>query len=345
RTGTYGTGPYMYAGDGDGSIYTFVRNPYYWGEKPALEQFRVKAIPDNNAKLLALKAGEIDVIIGSDRLSYDGYNEMKNAAGFGAVISDVINNTRLIAFNMKHAGFDDLAVRDALARAIDKDAICDRLLSGLESKADALFPRSYPYCDVDIDVRAFDVDAAKKGLDDAGWVDADGDGIREKDGVKLSGSMVYIAGNPVMEDLALVVAAQAKEIGIELIPKGGDMMAYYADIYGDFGVALSYTYGLTFDPYTTVANMNPEVSTDPVVMQALANLPDPAGLIRTLHSTADEDVVRETYRTILTNINDNAVFIPISEAKVPAVYNADKIAAFGFHEIPQYLNVATVTPR
>lgn len=342
---THGTGPFLYGGDGDGSAYTFVRNPYYWGETPALERFRVKVIPDNNAKLLALKSGEIDVIIGSERLSYDGYNEMKNADGFDAVVSDVINNTRLIAFNMKHAAFGDLAVRDALARAIDKDAICDRLLSGLETKADTLFPKSYPYCDVDVDVRAFDVDAAKKILDEAGWLDADGNGIREKDGVTLSGSMVYIAGNPVMDDLALVVSAQAREIGIELIPKGGDMMAYYADIYGDFGVVLHYTYGLTFDPYTTISNMNPETSTDPVAMQALANLPDPVGLIQTLNSTADEEVVRETYRTILTNIHDHVIFIPISDAKVPAAYNAEKVAAFGFHELPPYLNVAAVTPK
>lgn len=344
-TATHGTGPFLYEGDGDGSAYTFVRNPYYWGEAPALERFRVKVIPDNNAKLLALKSGEIDVIIGSERLSYDGYNEMKNTAGFDAVTSGVLNNTRLLAFNMKHAAFGDLAVRDALARAIDKDAICERLLSGLETKADTLFPKSYPYCDVDIDVRAFDVDAARKGLDEAGWVDADGDGIRERNGVALSGSMVYIAGNPVMEDLALVISAQAKEIGIELVPKGGDMMTYYTDIYGDFGVVLHYTYGLTFDPYSTIANMNPETSTDPVAMQAIANLPDPAGLIRTLNSTADEEVVGEIYRTILTNINDNAIFIPISEAKVPAAYNAEKVAVFGFHQLPPYLNVAAVTPK
>jgi nickel transport system substrate-binding protein len=345
KSATHGTGPYMYEGDGDGSSYTFVRNPYYWGEKPALDTFRVKVIPDNNAKLLALKSGEIDVIYGIDNLTYDGYNEMNSTDGFAAVTSDTANNTRYIVFNLAHAGFDDPAVRDALARAIDKDAICASLLSGLEPKADTLFPKSYPYCDVDVTVRAFDVEAAKKSLDVAGWVDADGDGIREKDGVKLSGSMVYVTGSSVMDELALTVAAQAKEIGIELIPKGGDMMAYFADIYGDFGVSLYYTYGLVYDPYTTVTNMNPEVGADPVSMQAIANLPDPAGLIKTLNATADENVVRETYRTILTNINDSAIYIPISEAKVLAAYNADKIAAFGFDAIPRFVNAAKVTPK
>ncbi|MDR2647718.1 MAG: ABC transporter substrate-binding protein [Oscillospiraceae bacterium] len=345
RTATHGTGPYMYAGDGDGSTYTFVRNPYYWGEQPDLDSFRVKVIPDNNAKLLALKSGEIDVITGTNNLTYDGYNEMNSTAGFAATTSDAADKTRYIAFNLAHVGFDDLAVRDALARAIDRDTICTNLLSGLESKADSLFPKSYPYCDVDVNVRAYDVEAAKAGLDAAGWLDSDGDGIREKDGVKLSGSMVYMTGNPLTDDLALTVAAQAKEIGIELIPKGGDLMSYYADLYGDFGVALTYTYGLAHDPITSVTNMNPELGADPVSMQAIANLSNPSGLIKTLNSTADENVIRETYRTILTNINDNAIFIPISEAKVFVAYNADKIAAFGFDAIPQYPSAAKVTPK
>ncbi|MDR2615057.1 MAG: ABC transporter substrate-binding protein [Oscillospiraceae bacterium] len=345
KAATHGTGPYMYAGDGDGSAYTFIRNPYYWGEQPALESFRVKVIPDNNAKLLALKSGEIDVITGTNSLSYDGYNEMSSAAGFAAAISAATDKTRYIAFNLAHAGFDDLAVRDALARAVDKDAICASLLSGLEPRADSLFPKSYPWCDVDVNVRAYDVEAAKAGLDAAGWIDSDGDGIREKDGVKLSGSMVYMTGNSVMDDLALTVSAQAREIGIELIPKGGDLMSYYADVYGDFGVALTGTYGLAHDPCTSVTNMNPELGADPVSAQATALLPDPAGLIKTLNSTADESVVRETYRAILTSINDNAIFIPISESKILAAYNADKIAEVDFDAVPQYVSAAKVTPK
>jgi nickel transport system substrate-binding protein len=345
KTATHGTGPYMYAGDGDGSTYTFVRNPFYRGEAPALDGFHVKVIPDNNAKLLALRSGEIDVISGTDKLTYDGYNEMNAADGFAAVVSAATDKTRYIAFNLTHAGFDDLAVRDALTRAIDKDALCASVLSGLEPRADTLFPKSYPWCDVDVTIRDYDVDAAKNILDDAGWVDSDGDGIREKDGVKLSGSIVYITGNPVADDLALAISAQAKEIGIELIPKGGDLMSYYADVYGDFGVALTGTYGLAHDPCTSVTNMNPELGADPVSAQATALLPDPAGLIRTLNAASDESVVRDIYREILTGVIDNAIFIPISESKALAAYNTDKVAAFAFDAIPQYINAAKVTPK
>lgn len=64
RTATYGTGPYMYEGDNDGQTWNFVRNPNYWGETPEVDSFSIKSIPDNDAKILALKNGEVDFISG-----------------------------------------------------------------------------------------------------------------------------------------------------------------------------------------------------------------------------------------------------------------------------------------
>jgi nickel transport system substrate-binding protein len=216
-TATHGTGPYQYdstADSGDGTSYTFVRNPYYDRAMPALDSFIVKVIPDNNAKLLALKSGEIDAILGADMLSVDGYLEMKSAQGFGAALSDSSANTRIIGVNLKHTGFEDIAVRSAMAMAIDKDTICASVLSGIETRADTLFPRSYPFCDVDVTPRDYDLEAAKQVLESASWSDADGDGIREKEGVKLSGTMIYITGSAAADDLALTIAAQVREAGI-----------------------------------------------------------------------------------------------------------------------------------
>lgn len=55
RSATYGTGPYMYAGDNDGQTWNFVRNPNYWGEAPEVDSFSIKYIPDNDAKILAIE--------------------------------------------------------------------------------------------------------------------------------------------------------------------------------------------------------------------------------------------------------------------------------------------------
>ena len=64
--------PYMFDRV-EGDTYTFIRNPYYWDEAPEVDEFKVKVIPDNAAKILALRNGEIDAILGSSRLSAEGY--------------------------------------------------------------------------------------------------------------------------------------------------------------------------------------------------------------------------------------------------------------------------------
>ncbi len=83
KTATFGTGPYMYEGQTDGTTYTFVKNPHYWGDEPEVERFHIKVIPDNDTKLLALRNGEVDILVGTRQMSYDRFNTMKNA-GYGA---------------------------------------------------------------------------------------------------------------------------------------------------------------------------------------------------------------------------------------------------------------------
>ena len=79
-----GTGPYMFDRV-EGDTYTFIRNPYYGGEAPEVDECKVKVIPDNAAKILALRNGEIDAILGSSRLSAEGYTAISQDAAFGPV--------------------------------------------------------------------------------------------------------------------------------------------------------------------------------------------------------------------------------------------------------------------
>ncbi|MFD1906484.1 ABC transporter substrate-binding protein [Paenibacillus rhizoplanae] len=150
QTATLGTGPYMYSGDTDGTTYTFVKNPEYWGTEPEVDQFHVKVIADNDAKLLALRSGQVDLIVGADKISYDAYNEMKAADGYGAITSDAVSYTRLLGFNTSQAPFDDLNVRQAASYGIDKQRLSESLFSGIEVKADRVFDQSMPYTNVEL---------------------------------------------------------------------------------------------------------------------------------------------------------------------------------------------------
>jgi nickel transport system substrate-binding protein len=120
KTASYGTGPYMYSGDCTDGVYTFVRNPYYWGEAPEVDIFKVKVIEDNDAKLLALRNGEIDAIVSTKKMSFDGYSELSSDSAFGSSMNEDATLTRYLGMNVTTAPFNDLQVRQAVAYAIDQ---------------------------------------------------------------------------------------------------------------------------------------------------------------------------------------------------------------------------------
>lgn len=141
---TMGTGPYLYEGDGDGTFYTFVRNPNYWDEAPDVDSFTVKVISDPESAVLALRNGEVDLLAGTSRLSFAGYTELSSADGIGTTLDDSVSNSRFIGFNTQKAPFNDAAVRQAVAYAIDKETISTNVFSGLESVSTYLLDPTLP---------------------------------------------------------------------------------------------------------------------------------------------------------------------------------------------------------
>lgn len=126
--------------------------------------------------------------------------------------------------------FGDEVVRQAITLALDKDAISESIYGGLYEKADTFFPKTLPYCDVEQTVYSYDIDRANQLLDEAGYIDTDGDGIREKDGEKLSSPFQYQAGSASDDNLVVYICDQLGKIGIELIPQSAQMMDWYAMI-------------------------------------------------------------------------------------------------------------------
>lgn len=145
RNATYGTGPYMYAGDNDGQTWNFVRNPNYWGDAPEVDSFSIKYIPDNDAKILAMQNGEVDFLSGIKNVSAESYAQMEQTDGFGAQADEKSLQTYYVGYNLSSEIFGDQVVREAISSAIDKDAVVDNIYGGLFDKADTFFSRDLPY--------------------------------------------------------------------------------------------------------------------------------------------------------------------------------------------------------
>lgn len=340
---TMGTGPYMYAGSFDGTTYTFVHNPYYWGEPPEVDSFEIKVIEDNDAKVLALRNGEIDAIIGTSRLSYDAYSELSGNPAYGTAVNDNVTMTRYIGLNLSKAPFDDVRVRQAVSHAIDKDTICSSVFQGIEQPAETLFVSDKPYCDVDQTTYAYDLVKANKLMDEAGWLDDDGDGIREKAGQTLAFTLIYYPQSGSLDDAVLAIADQLAQIGFKVTPSGSDMMSWFGVIgSGDYGMTMYATYGGAYDPSTVMSNMNPDDGSDPVAIQVASSLEGDNALILELNSTGDLIRIQEIYADVLGTIADQALLIPISHTREFAAWKSDVVTGCDFHPDSQYVYVAGI---
>lgn len=343
KTATCGTGPFMYAGKSDGQVWDFESNPNYWGDKPEVDSFSVKNIPDNDAKLLALKNGEIDFYAGITKISIENFEEMDTTSGFSAKADDGAMQTYYMGYNLNDPAFSDQAVREAITMAIDKDTIATKIFGGLYEKADTFFSESVPYCDIEQKVYEYDIEAAKQLLDEAGYIDTDGDGIREKDGVKLSAVFAYQTGSASDDDTVVYICDQLKQIGIELTPNSAAMMDWYAMVMGgQYGVTIFKTQGGYYDPTVVVAGLDPSASTDPILAQVYGYLPE--NLLNDLNSETDEARIKEIYGTILTTMADQCLVTPLYYTRQLAVYN-DKVADYVYVGDTSFISVQNIMAK
>jgi len=354
---TMGTGPYMYASY-DGMTYTFVRNPYYWGQAPDVETFQVKEIPDNDAKILALQSGEVNALLGSDKLTYDGFAQL-SAAGYGTRVNDAGNRSTYLGMRIKDtmlwnetytevvqtipAGvFADKNVRLAVSYAIDQQLLAQSVFNGVETPAETLFASTKPYCDVPVTTYETDIAKANALLEEAGWTDSDGDGIREKDGEKLTVTISFSNDFGTLAAAMSGVKAQLEAVGfsVELAP-AADMMGWFmAAMTGSYDLIYWETNGGAMDPSSTVSNIGSMA--DPVLGQlpgfgSIAN-----ELIAELDTTPSDARVREIYRTILTSIADEALVIPLVYVNETAVWNSDVIADYVYYYDANYTLVQNI---
>lgn len=342
RTATYGTGPYMYAGDNDGQIWNFVRNPNYWGEAPDVDSFSIKYIPDNDAKILAMQNSEVDFLSGIKNISAESFEQMEQTEGFQAQADEKSLQTYYVGYNLSDPIFGDQTVREAISSAVDKDAIVESIYGGLYDKADTFFSRNLPYCDVEQTIYNFDLDHANQILDEAGYTDTDGDGIREKDGVKLTASFMYQTGSASDDNLVVYICDQASKIGIELTPQSAQMMDWYAMVQsGEYGLTIFKTQGGYYDPASVVTNINPATSMDPILMQIGVSQPEIAALVNELDSSADEARIQEIYSTILATMADQCLTTPLIYTRQLTVYS-DTVSSYTFPTDASFTSVQNI---
>jgi peptide/nickel transport system substrate-binding protein len=245
-----GTGPYRLVDWVEGESLILEANEDYWGGAPAIDRIIYQEYASEDAMVQALLAGEVDVIDSAPNTAIAPLQDAENievAIMPTTEIDELIINSH--AVGTQPASLNDPAVRLAIAYAIDKQRIVDVAYLGYAEAATTVIPTSMgEWHNSDVVDIPFDTVEGSRILEDAGYVDSDGDGIRED-----------LEGNPMeyrlyAEDTATnariieIISDGLAQIGISAPPTVMDEDSLIG-LYPDFDFDLIYWgWGLDPDP-------------------------------------------------------------------------------------------------
>ena len=235
-----GTGPFRFVDQVQDKEVVLERNAYWWGGPPHIAEVRFEVVPDNISMALELKKGSADVE--SNAITPDEVHALADSA-------DLRTDTRPGAdvyyanFNVRDPALHDPRVRQAIACAIDKQALIAALWRGRAVPAETLLPPAHwaAATDAELPQYAFDPARAKVLLDSAG-LHPDARGIRLRFTLKTS-------TDETTRLMAQVLQQQMRAVGIELLLRSAEFGTFYADITrGAFQVYILRWTGSNEDP-------------------------------------------------------------------------------------------------
>ena len=219
-----GSGPYKFVEWRAQEQIVFTANENYYGGEPAIKKVTIVFMSED-AALAAVQSGQVDVAYSTATLgstAVEGYHvEALTSAdnrGFTLPVLPDEGKTTESGAPIGNDVTSKLEIRQAIAYAIDRQQVAEVALNGFGrpaySENDGM-----PWNNPEVVIET-DVDYAKKLLADAGWVDTDGDGIVEKDGLKAEFNCVYPSGDSVRQAVAMAAAEQVLAVGIKINVEG-----------------------------------------------------------------------------------------------------------------------------
>ncbi len=207
-----GTGPFRFVTYESGQFVKLTRNDSYFGTRPKLRDILYKIIPDNNTAVMSFEKGELDAasIPPKEKARFQSRPKM-------SMYSYTPLSYTYLGFNLKHRFFKHLGVRQALAHAINKEALLNGVLKG-QGKV-AHIPSSpvlwsYPQNE-QFSTYSYDPDKAMQLLELEGFVKNE-NGIYEKEGEPFEFLLMTNKGNKEREKTAKIIQQFLRKVGIDM---------------------------------------------------------------------------------------------------------------------------------
>ncbi|NLO83611.1 MAG: hypothetical protein GX094_11260 [Clostridiales bacterium] len=225
-----------------------VRNYDWWGKQPYIDSILARIYQDEMQIRQAFRSGEIDLIDITSAIT-NPYSLDEDTKSYRYLT----RNYEFLAFNLEHPILGDVAVRKAIAYALQRKDIIFKVYLNNAETIDVPIPSDSWLYDASSRIYDFEQEKAVKLLEEAGWFDPDGDGIRSKvfdsQTAELKFTILTNGENSIRKDVIELIAQQLQQIGIgvesrivpweefETILKDGDFEAaltgYYLDIFPD----------------------------------------------------------------------------------------------------------------
>ncbi len=232
QTPEVSAGPFVLADRSQDQI-VLARNEAYWRGAPLLDEWIVRIIPDPDAREQALAAGLIDLaafspsdllrmtpaqLPGVTQVEYptDGYNFVAVNLADPSNPQAGRNGDGTRQPQTPHPILGDLAVRQAIAAAVDYPSLLETVYSNHAYRLGSYVPPSVGWVATDVPLPAYDPEQARQLLESAGWVDANGDGVREQGARLLRLTLQTNEDNPLRMRIAETIAADLAEVGFQI---------------------------------------------------------------------------------------------------------------------------------
>ena len=272
-----GTGPFTIERYTPGDRVVLSRNQNYWlkdgagNSLPYLERVVYLIVPDTETELAKFKAGETD-IHGVQGEEFSELESLQEEGNFTIHRRGPGLGSTFLAFNMnlgqnsstmepyvaahKLKWFRNKQFRQAVAHVVDKTSIIRDVQNGLAYPLwSSISPSAGDFHNPDVRRYEYDIARANAILDGLGWVDTDGDGIREDDeGNKITFSLATSSGSSVGEKIGMIIEQGLKEIGVEAnftLAEFGRLVSQLTATYDWEAIIISFTastdphYGIT----------------------------------------------------------------------------------------------------
>lgn len=224
-----GSGPYVFEKWDVGSRIVLKRNEDYWGKRCRLERIVFRVIIDHAAAMQALRSHEIDYM----SPTRSQFAAMSEDDGFAKEFSclEYWNpgaGYSFIGWNQQRSFFADKRVRLALTHLVDRQGMIDSIMKGMARIVTGPFYVLGEQYDHSIEAWEYDPATAKKLLDEAGWIDSDGDGVRDKGGVAFRFKFMTVSGYKEGEQVARILKNEFAKVGIDVAADPYEWSVFFA---------------------------------------------------------------------------------------------------------------------